>query len=523
MGLYDLITASRSILDESDDALAAYTRELEDTNELLSESLADAQLAFEDRGWRLLSDALNTEFTREGLRRAADVCAASAVVNPLIGRGINLRIAYVWGQGVHIAARQEDSAEQDLNAVVQAFLDDPSNQASFASSQAREELERALGTGGNVFLALFTSPLTGRVQVRSVPFGEIDDAIDNPEDRDDPWFYQRTYTVDEVIPTVSGTTVTRATTRTVLHPAVGYWPKLRPRSINGHEVRWDAPILHVSVNRLDGWKFGIGDAYAAVSWARAYKEFLEDWARLVKALSRFAFRTTSKGRNAATVRQRLTPTGSGPDQVGATVLTGEGQAFEAIPKTGATIDSGSGQPLAAMVASAFDVPVTMLLCDPGVTGARATAETLDQPMQLIMRMRQELWKSAIRRVLDYVIDQAVKAPQGPLKGTRTVDQVTGREVVTLVGEQDRTVDITFPDLSKVPLDVLVTAIKTADDTGKLPPLLVARLLMEVLGVSDVDELLAQLTDGDGNFVDPFDAAAARAQQDAVRAGDQPKD
>jgi hypothetical protein len=52
--------------------------------------------------------------------------------------------------------------------------------------------------------------------------------------------------------------------------------------------------MHLAVNPLDGAKFGIGDAYAAIDWARAYKEFLEDWLRLVKSLSRFAWRATAK-------------------------------------------------------------------------------------------------------------------------------------------------------------------------------------------------------------------------------------
>ena len=36
----------------------------------------------------------------------------------------------------------------------------------------------------------------------------------------------------------------------------------------------------------------MGDVYAAMPWARAYKGFLTDWARLVKALSKFAWRLT---------------------------------------------------------------------------------------------------------------------------------------------------------------------------------------------------------------------------------------
>ena len=90
---------------------------------------------------------------------------------------------------------------------------------------------------------------------------------------------------------------------------------------------------------------------------------------------------------------------------------GPGMSLEAIPKTGATIDSGSGKPLAAMVGGGAGVPVTMLLADPGVTGARATAETLDKPTILEMGMRRAAVGQRLKRILSYVIDQAVKAPR----------------------------------------------------------------------------------------------------------------
>ena len=42
-------------------------------------------------------------------------------------------------------------------------------------------------------------------------------------------------------------------------------------------------------------------------------------------------------------------------------------------------------------------------------------------------------------------------------------------------------------------------------------------------VEDVDEILENVTDDAGNFIYPADAAAATAQQDAVRDGNVPKD
>lgn len=512
--------------------------------ELLQEALVDAQIAADDRGWSPAGGGSGDEFTREQLRSAAKVARTMAVVNPLIRRGLMLRISYVWGSGVQISARAGEDDPQDVNAVVQAFLDDDLNQAAFTGSQAREELERALGTDGNVFLAHFTEPAIGRVQVRSIRAHEVDDVITNPDDADDPWFYKRSWTqtvigVDRTAADRTGERTTKTSTeqRTAYYPALGYRPALRPRTIDGHDVLWDAPVLHVSVNRLDGWKFGIGDAYAATFWARAYKTFLEDWAQLVRALSRFAWHAQAKtvrGRTGARTAFRpaaaVNPATGESTVVGGAAVTDDNTTLTAIPKTGATIDSNSGRPLAAMVAAGLDVPVTMLLGDPGQEGARAVAETLDQPTELAMRLRRQLWESAIRASLGYVIDQAVKAPGGPLQGTVRVDRALSRERVELANDVDSSVQVDWPDLGKEPIDVLVAAIVAADSTGTLPPEMVAQLLMQALGVSDIDEVLAAMLDVDGSFIAPAAAQAATAAQGAaeaalraVRDGDYPTD
>jgi len=493
----------------------------ESYNEILQESLVDAQLALEDRGWERIGSLSGLdEFGKTYLNTAARRCRASAVINPLIGRAINLRIAYVWGGGVEISAPAGGTGEQDVNAVVQGFLDDPLNRAAFTSGQAREENERALATDGNVFLVLVTSPLTGRVQVRSVPFTQVDDIIRNPDDADDVWFIRRTATTSRIVNTPTGIG-TSPQTQVVYHPTVTYRPRQRPKTLNGHEIRWDQPIVHVTVNRLDGWRYGIGDVYSAIAWGRGYAEFLQDWAKLVKALSSIAFKATAKNsRGAAQVRGRLAA-GTGDGSPG-TVVQGEGQSFEAVNKTGATIDSQSGRPLAAMVASATDLPVTMILSDPGVTGARAVAETLDAPTHLLMGMRRNLWADTIRQVLGHVIDASVRAPQGALRGTIVTDPITGLDRIELLGGQDRTIEISWPDLDDTDPAVLVKAITDADATGKLPPLLVAQQLMQALKVDDVDEWMAKVTDDEGEFVDQADATAARSVLASIQRGDYPK-
>ena len=488
--------------------------------ENLTESLVDAKLALEDRGWNTIGGITGLdEFGPDYLKKAARTCRASAVINPLVGRAINLRIAYVWGAGCQIqAADPGDEGGQDINAVLQGFLDDDLNRAAFTSAQAREENERALATDGNVFLALVTAPLSGRVQVRSIPFREVADIIRNPDDADDAWFVKRTRTVAKLDAATTGL-ATSTREETVYHPMVTFRPTQRPRTIDGKDVLWDQPVLHVSVNRLDGWKFGIGDVYPAIAWARGYSEFLLDWSKLMRSLAKIAYATTAKTKaGAAQIRTHL----GGNVEAGSTAVTAEGATLTAVSKSGATIDADSGRPLAAMVASAVDLPVTMLLSDPGVTGARATAETLDRPTHLLMQGRQALWADAHRAVLAHVIDAAVRAPQGPLRGTVQTDPATGRTSIELLGGQDRTIDVTFPSLETVDPKVLVDAIKAADDTGKMPPLLVAKLLMQALAVDDLDEWMGGLTDDDGDFLSPEDVAAAKSILAAVANGDFPE-
>lgn len=484
--------------------------------EIAQENLARQELALEDEGWQSLLTNAQAEFTREGLSRAADLCRVMAVGHPLIKRGLNLRQAYVFGQGVEISARDED-----VNQVLQDHLDDPGNQAALYGDQAREQLERAHGTDGNLFLACFTNPLTGAVQVRSIPFGEITDVISNPEDADEPWFYKRDWTRRTITPQGRIETVHRTT----YYPALRYYPASRPRMIDGHEVAWDAPVLHSKVNDLDGWTFGIGDAYASLPWARAYKEFLADWATLMKSLSQYAWRaTTGKPSKSQQLRQRLArrPTGDGAGDTGAgaTAVMSPDVTLEAMPKTGATIDSESGRPLASLIAAGLGLPVTTLLADPGTTGARAVAETLDRPTVLEMMQRQAVWVSIYQDIAAYVVRAAVRAPRGPLSGTIIRDPYSKHERLTLTGDADQTIEVAFPSLTQTPIDKLVDALVKADSTRKVPDLVMVRLMLQALGVEDIDSIIEGVTDEDGRWIDP-DMTAGQAAVDAYRRGEDP--
>lgn len=508
------------------DNLRTELRAEQEMNLLLQESVADLELALEDDGWRKLTTAVADEFTADGRRRIAAMCRAMILAHPLIKRGVLVRIGYIWGQGVEVQAVLDDETlEGDVNTLIDDFWAD--NEATLTGSLAQEELERALASDGEVYFACFTAPLTGRVQVRSTPAIEVTDIICNPEDRDEPWFYVREYTVDVVeAGTQTGSTRTRQERRKVAHPALGWRPSTRVKTLNGMPVAWDAPMLQVPVNRLDGWKRGVPDVYASVAWARMYRDFLVDWAGLTKSLSKFAWRAAGLDKRQATnVRTALAAAAADVPAAGTDQRSGAGKAavgmasLEAIPKSGAHIDADSGKPLAAMVAAGIGVPVTILLADPGVTGARATAETLDTPTILEMGMRRLLWQAKLQQILMHVITAAVEAPRGRLRGTTIIDD-WGRKRTALAGGVFPTLDFTWPPLADLSPEVLIAAIATADGTGKMPDLTTARLLLQALGVKDVDKELEQLVDDQGRFIDKR-VTAAQVAVDAFNRGEDP--
>jgi hypothetical protein len=494
----------------------------DDTIEILEESLLDLERSMMDPGWIRMTALADRQFSPEGMRQIRRACRIFNIISPLIKRGLNLKSAYVWGAGVEITARANgrETGEQDVQAVVNDFLTDPGNVRAVTGPEARDQLEHALGTDGDVFVSCFTLPVTGQVSIRVIPRDEIVQVISNPDDQSEPWFYHRRW-FKNVFNVSTGTVM--PTEQECYYPAMNYRPTgaAKPRVINSWPVRWDAPIKHVAVNRPLHWDFGVPDAYAAIDWARAYKDFLEDWAKLVKSLSRFAFKATAPGSKAAQVRAAMQAAPGRnrytehPDAAGGTAIISPDVALEAMNKSGATIDADSGRPLATMVASALDVPVTMLLSDPGQTGARATAETLDQPTENAMKQRREVWTTFYGDILRYVITESVRAPKGSLKGMVRKDPTSGREYVTLAGDTTDTVDITWPDLTDTSVDVISDAIMKANSTGTMPPEVVLRLILTAFGVRGVDEIVERMTDEDGDFIWPKGAPMPAGSQLAL--------
>lgn len=514
--------------------LSEQEQQLNDTVELLQERIAELELASEDLGWLRLGGEGTTEFTREFLRQTCQLARVMYLKNPLIRRAVDLQAQYVFGQGVAIAAR-----DATINTVVQAFLDDPANGAELTSHEARLGKEVQLQTAGNLFLVLFVNRTTGRVRVRSLPIGEVQEIVCDPEDARTPWYYKRTWQQTTVPQDGSPG---RTEPRTAYYPHWRYTPTTAPTTYGGAPVLWDTPVYHVKAGGLDDMRFGVPEVYPALDWARAYKSFLENVATLMAAYARFAGKLTAKGgaRGVAAAKARIgstyasggTSAETNPAPVAGSIFIGaEGYDYQPFQLRGASVNPEDGRRLLLMVCAATGFPETFF-GDVSV-GTLATAKSLDRPTELRLSARQTLWVTVFRDILGYQVDWAVRAPNGALKGLGTIRREDdGRWVVTLKPDpeaqpptdapRDRTILVDFPSLTEHDVEQMVQAIREATTldgqapAGTLDLRLATRLLLNALGVEDVDAELQRLFPEDAAGADPDGEATTTEAREAAR-------
>lgn len=135
-------------------------------------------------------------------------------------------------------------------------------------------------------------------------------------------------------------------------------------------------------------------------------------------------------------------------------------------------------------------------------------------MRLAFQARQRVWADAYRASIAFKLRMCVDAPSHPLKGT--IRQVGDRKVIDWPEGLEPVIDVVFPDIQDDNLETAIEAVSKAAGTGTLHPLTIARLLLTVLEVEDVEGELARITGEDGEWLDPHLSTAMAAGLDAAR-------
>ncbi len=472
-------------------------------NEILQERMVDLELALEDANWMRLMFEGEHEFTRDGLRKIVDLARVMYVKNPLIKRGVMVKALYIWAQGVNVKYKNPE-----LNKILQAFWDDEKNKTELTGHQAQMEKQIDYEVISNIFFVFFVRPSDGRVRVRSLPFEEITEIICDPEDAKSPRFYVRRWTEKNL--TTGGRTTSKK--RVAYYPDWHYTPKEKPAKIGTVEVMWDTPVYHVKTGGMSGWKFGVSKIYAAIDWARAYKEFLEDVASLMRAYSKFAWKRVTKGGKKAVAAERAkmastlmsggSSTETNPAPVtGAMAILGEGTDLQPMQVRGAAISPEDGRRLLLMVAAADGLPETYY-GDVSV-GTFATAKTMDRPTELAMKEGQTTWTDILRNIFNFVVLQAMKATS-PIAKVKPLGKVVVTEDDGMIEERVQwkdplapMLDIDFPPILERDIQASVQSIVTAltlngQQLTLLDEQTATRLILKAIAEDDVDEIMAEL-------------------------------
>lgn len=348
------------------------------------ESFSRRALEIEDIGWTKITGSPepgDAGFTIEELQKISQDLEG-ALTNPLHKRGAQLRQDYVFGRGVNF---------NNLSPKTEQLLKKNADLKEFLSVGSYRTMNLARFTSGNYFVMFDVNTWTPTV----IPISQITGIATDPDDNMKIRYIKRTWTSGN---TEKNLWIPLARYRKTL---VGRGKANRlPKSLGTAQdrvpVAQDKQFYFSSSDRLPGWTLGVPDSLAAKLWTLAYTAYLQDNATLVRALSQIAWKVTS-----ATARGvQNAAVSMGKPGVGGTAATGAGNDLQAVGVPSAQVSFDHGQPLAAMVATSFGVPVIALLSSPGAgAGSYGTAQTLDVPTLKGMRAVQDSWVFFFEEIL----------------------------------------------------------------------------------------------------------------------------
>lgn len=338
-----------------DDSKELSEKRLEDVEtelELVKEQYQDAvraMMALDNSGWNLYSGLEVQEgFDIEQLKGVARQLREWTDTNPLLFRGWDIRCDYMFSDCYEI----EMGKGGKISARIQAMIDKDINQKAVFSQSALKNMERNRYTDGGIFMIF--DKTTNLFQ--QVPIWQITRIITDPDNPAVKWFYQRTWTTQVLNPETGmlDSESRRLWYRTDTANQTGA-PKIR--KIIDDPVLQDQVMVDDLVNVHAGHLWGIPDAFAAAPWALAYSAYLKDGAKVLAALAEFAWKLTPKTRSGADAAGERIKSGTGP--AGTIVSDME---MQSLPRANA-VDLDTGRPLAAQVAAALGMSLTILLAE----------------------------------------------------------------------------------------------------------------------------------------------------------------
>jgi len=477
------------------------------------ERLWELELALEDRGWVREVTQAALEFSRLGVQQLIKICRVYAIKNPLIKRTAEICMLYVFGRGFEV--RSEDDAENDC---IQDFL---KLNDGVLGHVAAANLETSIQTDGTLYFGCDTLP-DGTVKLTMIEPLEVMDIICKATDKSTPLYFYRNWVQEDFDPLTGAKS---ATPMKCWYPSVEATmdPKteLPPAGtvINGAPLNVNMPVLRVKVGSPRFWRWGLPPIYACIDWARAYKDFLEDWATVQRALARFALMVETKGGPGAIAAYNAlfntTFADSGgtqiernpPPNVASAHVSGPGNQIQPFKTANAQTSPEQARRVLLMHCAGSGMPETFF--GDASTGSLATAVSLDRPTELKFTEIQRRWTATIRTLLEYALMCAKQSPGSKMREARQANPAP----------QPTEIYIKFPNVIEHDIQTMIQAIydigtaggKNGVFAGIVDRRTIADLLLAEIGFEKRGQLLDKIYGAGSKYNPANDVTDQRSQ------------
>lgn len=486
------------LLTESD--TSADLREAPSFPYIAAGAYGDAELMLNNIQWKREVNLSWLEFTRWGIQQIQLIARLRCIKDPMLKRGMNVSAQYVFGRGVQIS-----SPDPDVDKLLKEWR---ARNKAVLGHTALTELERSKYYDGNIFFICYTDEQdSGNVTIRTIDALEITDALTNPNDTSQAWYYKREWIEQSITEqSARGTNVKKS----AWYPALNFEPKNGDDGyfdqIEGIPVQWDYPVYHRKAGSVPAkWRFGLPEVYAALGWGESVRRFLQDCMTIRNSLAQFSMILTTKGGQQALqgAKQQLSTTvgpnaslwdQNPPAVAGAVFASGPGTTLAAFNSKGAGGDPDDVRQYKLMVCCCFGLPESFF--GDMNTSNLATATSLDRPTELNFMEKQEIWVDDLEVLSLYQIRKSKIAVNGKLREAlekRNVkDVMKVREVLTprVVRETGGTAydPMWKPDSDELTAHVVFPAIIEADVPARVGAIVNAMTLGSKMGtVTGIDE------------------------------------
>lgn len=356
----------------------------------------------EDFGFRRLSQRSDKELKPADWQKQLSVAHFLWLQNPMAGRILELQADFVVGDGY-----TWEAVDDEVRKVLAKHWEDPDNNWE----QLQFERYQELSLFGTWAPRVFVAKQTGHVKLGPIDPSWISDIIPDKDIagkavalRIAPKHLQSA-TADGPGEDSLGTLyrVVALDERLTIEDPVT--KKMVPNK--AHDLL-DGEIFYFTINKLTFLIQGLSDIFRTADWLDAFDQFIFSLLERINFLNAHLYDITLEGAEQKEVNQRASELALNPPKPGSSRVHNEKETWQALaPKINAAEVEQVAKIIKMLILGSHGIPEHWF--GEGGDTNRATAAEMGGPIHRKLKRKQAQWSAILRTILQFQIDQAIKA------------------------------------------------------------------------------------------------------------------